>query len=75
MSDKPFLAAFLAARKAGMVSFFSLLRGFLTGTLAAQLDPNHWERMRTRPEGLALPLRSMPPTYTRSVLHHPQTRP
>jgi choline dehydrogenase len=48
------VAAFLAARKAGMASFFSLLWGFLTGTLAAQLDPNHWERMRKRPEGLAL---------------------
>jgi len=47
-------AAFLAARKARMVSLFSLVWGFITGSLAAQLDPNHWERMRKRPEGLAL---------------------
>jgi choline dehydrogenase len=48
------VAAIVAARKARMVSLLSLLCGALFGTLAAQLDPNHWERMRKRPEGLAL---------------------
>jgi choline dehydrogenase len=48
------LAAVFAARRAGLTSLLSLLRGLFTGTLAAQLDPNHWERMRAQPERLAL---------------------
>ena len=37
-----------------MTGLFRLLRGVLLGTLAAQLDPNHWERLRNQPEGPAL---------------------
>jgi choline dehydrogenase len=48
------VAAFWAARRAQMTGLFRLLRGVLQGTLAAQLDPNHWERLRHQPEGPAL---------------------
>ena len=37
-----------------MTGIFRLLRGVIFGTLAAQLDPNHWERLREQPEGPAL---------------------
>ena len=37
-----------------MTGTFRLLRGVIVGTLAAQLDPNHWERLREQPEGPAL---------------------
>jgi choline dehydrogenase len=48
------IAALWAARKLQMTGTFRLLRGVIAGTLAAQLDPNHWERLRKQPEGLAL---------------------
>ncbi len=48
------VAALWAARKSQMTGMFRLLRGVLLGSLAAQLDPNHWERLRNRPEGPAL---------------------
>jgi choline dehydrogenase len=48
------LAALWAARSAQMTGIFRIMRGLLLGTLAAQLDPNHWERLRDRPEGPAL---------------------
>ena len=48
------LAAFLAARSAQMTGVWPLIWATLTGKLAAELDPNHWERLRKRPEGLAL---------------------
>ena len=48
------VSAFWAARRAQMTGVFRLLRGVLLGTLAAQLDPNHWERLRDRPEGPAI---------------------
>jgi len=48
------VAALWAARKSQMTGMFRLLRGVLLGSLAAQLDPNHWERLRDRPEGPAL---------------------
>ena len=48
------LATFLAARKARMVGVFRILWAAFSGQLAAELDPNHWERLRKRPEGLAL---------------------
>ena len=48
------LAAFLAARSSQMPGVFSFLRGLLSGTLAERLDPNHWQRLRHKPEGLAL---------------------
>jgi choline dehydrogenase len=48
------IAALWAARKQQMTGAFRLLRGVVAGTLAAQLDPNHWERLRKQPEGPAL---------------------
>jgi choline dehydrogenase len=48
------VAALWAARKSQMTGMPRLLRGVLFGTLAAQLDPNHWERLQERPEGPAL---------------------
>jgi choline dehydrogenase len=48
------VAAWWAARRSQMTGIFRLLRGVVLGTLAAQLDPNHWERLRDRPEGPAL---------------------
>ena len=48
------IAALWAARKLRMTGIFRLLRGVICGTLAAQLDPNHWERLREQPEGPAL---------------------
>jgi len=48
------VAALWAARRSQMTGMFRLLRGVLQGTLAAQLDPNHWERLRNQPEGPAL---------------------
>ena len=48
------ISALWAARKSQMAGTFRLLRGVILGTLAAQLDPNHWERLRKQPEGPAL---------------------
>jgi choline dehydrogenase len=48
------LAAFRATNAAELTDWLLLLRAVLLGNIGAELDPNHWERLRTRPEGLAL---------------------
>src|SRR5262245_28135372 len=48
------LGAFWATRNAQLVDLSLLVRGFFLGTLGAQFDPNHWQRLRDRPEGIAL---------------------
>ncbi|HXN41487.1 MAG TPA: GMC oxidoreductase [Myxococcaceae bacterium] len=48
------LAAFWAAKTSQLEDWLLLLRSVLLDDLDAQLDPNHWQRLQARPEGLAL---------------------
>lgn len=48
------LATFIAARRVELISIRRMLWALVSGQLAAELDPNHWKRLRERPEGLAL---------------------
>jgi choline dehydrogenase len=61
------LAVFFAARRAQMTGILRMLWAVVSGQLAAELDPNHWERLRKRPEGLALVPMAVKDGWRRSV--------
>jgi choline dehydrogenase len=61
------VAVFFAARRAQMIGILRMLWATFSGQLAAELDPNHWERLRKRPEGLALVPMAVRNGWRRSV--------